>query len=241
MIKDSGVGFEIYQGNAAELLDALQWDAMIGDPPWGVNGGVGANARRGKTKYNTDGLWEDTPDYVAEVIVPIVQRALARCERGAITPGIRMAHSYPQPRDMGCFWQPSSIGRGPWGFGTFSPIYYYGKDPRRGKGSWPTGKEIVFSKSMSDSEHPCPKPLEPWIWLVEKVSLPGEVVFDPFMGTGVTGVAALLSGRRFVGIDLVPAYYQEALVQLRRAEAGVPMGIRRESGQLDLFTAGWQQ
>lgn len=47
----------------------------------------------------------------------------------------------------------------------------------------------------------------------------GGVVVDPFAGSGTTGVAAVQSGRRFIGYELVPEYYDTALSRLREAEA----------------------
>jgi DNA modification methylase len=46
--------------------------------------------------------------------------------------------------------------------------------------------------------------------LIELASGPGDVVLDPFMGVGSTGVAALELGRRFVGIELEEAYVAAA-------------------------------
>ncbi len=43
----------------------------------------------------------------------------------------------------------------------------------------------------------------------------GDIVLDPFAGTGTTGVAALENGRRFVGIDLVPRFVRMAQVRLK--------------------------
>jgi site-specific DNA-methyltransferase (adenine-specific) len=42
------------------------------------------------------------------------------------------------------------------------------------------------------------------LYLVKLVTPPGGLVLDPFMGSGSTGVAAILEGDRFVGIDLLP-------------------------------------
>lgn len=39
---------------------------------------------------------------------------------------------------------------------------------------------------------------------IEKFTRPGDCVLDPFMGSGTTGVEALSSGRRFLGIDINP-------------------------------------
>lgn len=54
-------------------------------------------------------------------------------------------------------------------------------------------------------------------WLIQISSQPGELVFDSFMGTGSTAVAAILSGRNYLGAEISPVYYEMA--QRRIAEA----------------------
>lgn len=51
-------------------------------------------------------------------------------------------------------------------------------------------------------KHPCEKPLAMMEQIVSVSSKPGGVVFDPFMGSGTTGVAAVGLGREFIGCDL---------------------------------------
>ena len=48
-------------------------------------------------------------------------------------------------------------------------------------------------------------------------SNPGDVVLDPFMGSGTTGVACAELGRKFVGIEIVPKYFQISWQRIRRA------------------------
>ena len=45
---------------------------------------------------------------------------------------------------------------------------------------------------------------------IENSSSPGDLVLDPFMGSGTTGVAAKVTGRRFLGIEVDPVYYAVA-------------------------------
>ena len=54
--------------------------------------------------------------------------------------------------------------------------------------------------------HSCQKPIDLIKRIVELTSSPGDIVFDPFAGSGTTGVACALTGRRFVGIDMNPSY-----------------------------------
>ena len=54
--------------------------------------------------------------------------------------------------------------------------------------------------------HPTQKPLALLTRIIEASTHEGDTVFDPFMGSGTTGVAALKLGRKFVGIDNNPEY-----------------------------------
>jgi len=56
-------------------------------------------------------------------------------------------------------------------------------------------------------DHPTPKPPALAAHFIKLHSQPGDVVLDPFMGGGSTGVAAIKSGRRFVGIELDPEHF----------------------------------
>ena len=59
-------------------------------------------------------------------------------------------------------------------------------------------------------KHPTEKPLNLMEHIVKLSSRPGSVVFDPFMGSGTTGVAALRHGRKFIGCDATPKWYERA-------------------------------
>ena len=59
-------------------------------------------------------------------------------------------------------------------------------------------------------KHPCEKPLAMMEHIVTASSRPGAVVLDPFMGSGVTGEAALKHGRNFIGIEADPGYFASA-------------------------------
>jgi len=51
-------------------------------------------------------------------------------------------------------------------------------------------------------------------------SRPGAVVFDPMMGYGTTGVAAILEGRDFIGIEKDPKYFARAEARIQKLMAG---------------------
>ena len=58
------------------------------------------------------------------------------------------------------------------------------------------------------------KPLALMRWLVRLVCPPEGIVLDPFMGSGTTGAAAALEGRRFCGIEMEPAYLEIAAARI---------------------------
>ena len=51
-------------------------------------------------------------------------------------------------------------------------------------------------------------------------SRPGDIVFDPFIGSGTTAVAAKRLGRRFLGCDIKPEYVKIAEERLKNCTAG---------------------
>ena len=54
-----------------------------------------------------------------------------------------------------------------------------------------------------------------------KIAPPSGVVLDPFMGSGTTGVACVQSGRKFIGIEIEPKYFD---IACRRIEAATKQG-----------------
>jgi site-specific DNA-methyltransferase (adenine-specific) len=58
--------------------------------------------------------------------------------------------------------------------------------------------------------HPTEKPVDMLRYLMTKFSSPGDLILDPFMGSGSTGVAAVEEGRRFLGVELVEEYFTTA-------------------------------
>jgi DNA modification methylase len=65
-------------------------------------------------------------------------------------------------------------------------------------------------------DHPTQKPLGLMLALVEPLAPPEATILDPFMGSGTTGVAAVKLGRRFIGIEIDPKYFD---IACRRIEA----------------------
>lgn len=76
-----------------------------------------------------------------------------------------------------------------------------------------------LARGDEDEKHLCPLQLD----LIERAirlwSNRGDVVMSPFMGIGSEGWGALRCGRRYVGVELKPEYYRQAVKNLREAEA----------------------
>jgi len=64
--------------------------------------------------------------------------------------------------------------------------------------------------------HPTQKPIEPLTQLICSFTLPGELVLDPFAGSGSTCAAALLTGRNYIGMELDAKYLNQASARLAR-------------------------
>jgi len=203
----------IYLGDCRELLPLLAADVLITDPPYGVGLGGGADRRRGTDrlcKSSYAGYDDSYANYVATV-VPAVRLALDRTIRGAVFSGPHL-QELPKATAIGGIYSPAGVGRHQWGFKTFLPILFYGADPLLHKGARPN--VLVSTAKAEPVDHPCPKPL-PWLrWLVDRVSLPGEVILDPFMGSGTTLRAAKDLGRRAIGIEVEEAYCEIAAKRL---------------------------
>ncbi|HIE4123818.1 MULTISPECIES: DNA-methyltransferase [Stenotrophomonas] len=69
-------------------------------------------------------------------------------------------------------------------------------------------------------DHPCQFPVALISRLVNSMTLPGDIVLDPFAGVATTGVASLLAGRRFIGAELDSKYADIADKRLREAVEG---------------------
>ena len=86
---------------------------------------------------------------------------------------------------------------------------------REAHGRYPTSLLPVDKDGAGKNRHPTQKPVALFEYLIKTYSSPGEVVFDPYMGSGTTAVAALHAGRNFIGFEIEPEYH--ALAEKRIA------------------------
>jgi site-specific DNA-methyltransferase (adenine-specific) len=69
-----------------------------------------------------------------------------------------------------------------------------------------------------DRHHPTQKPVPLFKWCLEKYSKPGDLILDPFAGSGTTALAAHALDRRFVCIEREAEYCEVARNRLRDAQ-----------------------
>jgi site-specific DNA-methyltransferase (adenine-specific) len=70
--------------------------------------------------------------------------------------------------------------------------------------------DAVNNRNGERTEHPSQKPVDLLIWLLKTYTLHEQTILDPFMGSGTTGVAAVKLGRKFIGIEIEPKYFDIA-------------------------------
>lgn len=69
---------------------------------------------------------------------------------------------------------------------------------------------IYQNREHLKMEHPTQKPVELLRYLIQLISDKGDTIFDPFMGSGSTGVASLIEGRKFMGCEIDSEYFEIA-------------------------------
>ena len=208
-------GVTCFLGDCREVLPTLaKVDAVVTDPPYGIDLGSQKD-RRGdhvlvKAKYAS---YEDTPENFARIVVPAITAALAQSDRGLVFVSGATAWMLPAPACIGGIYLPSAQGRLIWGFRSFAPCLLYGSAPALNLGCRATAMESC--EAVEANGHPCPKPISWMRWAIDLASRPKQTILDPFMGSGTTGVAAVKLGRKFVGIEIEPKYFDIAVREYR--------------------------
>lgn len=82
----------------------------------------------------------------------------------------------------------------------------------------PSSKALQSIFQRDESDHPTEKPVGLCQLYIENSTARGGTVLDPFMGSGTTGVAAVRSGRKFVGIELTERWFDVACERIAKAD-----------------------
>ena len=203
----------LYLGDALEIVPALTGIcAVLSDPPYGIGYASG---------HATDQLWtggrtiandENTSvrDAVLALLPDFPMLAFGSLRR-PLPPGTKQVLTWDKGPalgmgDLSLPWKPST-----------EEIYVLGKGfvGTRDKGAV-IYHPPVQSMAKNGRVHPNEKPVGLLRILLQ--SMPEGTVCDPFMGSGSTGVACMEEQRPFVGVELVPAYFDIACKRVDAAQ-----------------------
>jgi DNA modification methylase len=196
-------------------------DLVLTDPPYGVNLGHTAGAKESRPGLlKKRGGYDDSPERFRDVVVPAVTVALSLAKRGMVFGVPPMIWEFPAPAAIGGIYVSAAVGLNCWGWSNFIHCLLYGSAPDLQRGGKPTG--IASNAGAERTGHPTTKPLV-WIrWAMSLGSRPGELVLDPFAGSGTTLRAAKDMHRRAIGIEICEAYCEIAARRLQQQVLPLP-------------------
>ncbi|WP_419918988.1 DNA-methyltransferase [Candidatus Poriferisocius sp.] len=148
------------------------------------------------TSYNLLGQWHDAFDPEFDTFQFMVWH------KTNPAPKIRKAGFLNSCELIICVWNKGHT----WNFGKQSDMHNFIETPI-----------CMGRERLKDPKHPTQKPVRVLEHIINLATLEGDLVYDPFMGVGSTGVAALNLKRRFLGAELDQAYFTAAENRLIKA------------------------
>lgn len=114
---------------------------------------------------------------------------------------------------------------------SWEPVYHFSAEPdplpgRRNYAVWDVDQSM-YETEHDTGDHPAPFPVELVKRAIEPTTDEGDLLLDPFMGSGTSAVAAIETGREYVGFELDGADAYKPIIERRVREA------LRATGQLD--------
>ena len=218
----------LYQGDCREILPTLQPSkVLITDPPYRVTSGGFGDLEGGfsgwiKDSYDNKGAivecdldWADwlpliPPSLVDDAHVYIFSndRNLGAARSSAESAGLKFHRLL--------VWDKKTALPNRW----YQQVCEFVLFMRKGKAFQigdPSSKSLQSIFQRDESKHPTEKPVALCQLYIENSTTPGEIVLDPFMGSGTTGVAAARSRRGFVGIELTTEWFDIACRRIESA------------------------
>lgn len=187
----------LYLADCMEVLPTLgKVDAVITDPPYGIS--ITRSNRLAVSRGMGGYSWDEAP--------PDVSTINAICNAGDKT--ILWGGNYFELPPSRCFliWDKQNDGR------DFADIEF----------AWTNIDAVarIFRQRPMNMDggkvHPTQKPLRLMQWCIDQTGNPHTII-DPFMGSGTTGVAAVQMGRKFIGIEREPKYFDIACERIQKA------------------------
>lgn len=198
----------LYLGDCSEILsDLSKVDAVITDPPYGINENSKKVASRGKLAAPKDYGefdWDKTPP--PDALIELIRT------KGQFQAFFGGNYFTLPPTSCWLVWDKLN------GTNDFADCELawtnWPKAVRRLQWRW----NGMIRQGNEERYHPTQKPLEVMKWVIE-LCPKSETVLDPFMGSGTTGVAAVQLGRKFIGIEREPKYFDIACKRIEQAVA----------------------
>jgi site-specific DNA-methyltransferase (adenine-specific)/modification methylase len=200
----------LYLGDCAEVLPTLgQVDAVVTDPPYGIGESAGKNKSRNKLAvakdYGNDD-WDKSP--ISDDLMSLVVAA----GRKAIVFG---GNYYAMPPTK-C-WLVWDKENGENDFADAELAWTnLDKAVRLKRYMW---NGMLRANKEPRGDHPTQKPIGIMEWCISHLPNDSQTILDPFMGSGTTGVAAVKMGRKFIGIEREPKYFDIACQRIETAQA----------------------
>ena len=196
---------ELYLGDCREILPSLgKVDAVVTDPPYGIREAAGKNVSRGLLATARDYGHSSWDDVTADAAVGT---AIEQSQWAIVFGG--NYYDLP-PTSCWLVWDKMINGD----FADCELAWTnLPKAVRRIQYMW---NGMLRANKEPRGDHPTQKPIGVMKWCIEHLPEPSNVILDPFMGSGTTGVACVKLGRRFIGIEVDERYYD---IACRRIEA----------------------
>ena len=218
----------LYCGNCLEILPEFETEsvsAVVTDPPYGMNydsGWSGSSVHLDGTRLCLRMYRQVLPD-IARIMRN--DSHLYWFTRWDVWPDAYDAIAPHVPVKNALIWDKGHPGMGNlevYGY-SFEMIVFASKGHRKLNGGRPSSIFSGNSVPVSQRKHVTEKP----IWLikafVEKSTDDNETILDPFMGSGTTGVACMQLGRKFIGVEIEPKYFDIAVRRITAAAAQLTM------------------
>lgn len=219
-------------GNAVELIGTLPpADLVVTDPPYLLtSGGATQGHMAGKFggQYENDGrlvtcdiTWPEVMGVVAATLREGGD-AYVMADDKNITMAANAADAAGLKHHRHLVWHKTGGTPNRWYMKSAEfALYLYAGAPRTvndcGMG------QVFVCPPGTDTGHPTEKPIRLMQQWIEQSTSPGDLVIDPFMGSGTTGVAALRAGRRFIGIEIELKWFAVAERRLTALTTGAPL------------------
>ena len=216
----------LYLGDCMDILPTLdKVDAVITDPPYGIGadkGKKGSIPFKGGKSYEMAWHPENTWDK-ERPSKKIFDLMIEKSEKSIIWGGNYFA-DWLTPQGKWLWWDKCQT-MPTYGDGELAWTNLSGTTPK--KFVWANNK--IFA-DRTVRHHPTQKPLELMLWCINQSGNP-RTILDPFMGSGTTGVAAIQMGRKFIGIEREPKYFDIACKRIEQASKQVDMFIEQPKPQ----------